>query len=115
VRYGLAVVKVRRCRPHCTGNGFISAASVVSAGCPPSRIASTISGASSVSLMTRPTWNSTMAISAMVACVPFPSISRRATVRTSLLFLQEGRKTRIFTLVRGSSGESRLMQVPVRM
>jgi hypothetical protein len=23
VRYGLAVVKVRRCRPHCTGNGCL--------------------------------------------------------------------------------------------
>ncbi len=38
------------CFSHSTGNGFISSASAVSARCVPSRIAATISGASSVRL-----------------------------------------------------------------
>ena len=37
------------CSRHTTGNGSISTASVISTGCRPSTIASTVSGASSVS------------------------------------------------------------------
>jgi hypothetical protein len=39
---------------HPTGNGRISTASVIAAGCRPSRIASTMSGASRVRRRTRP-------------------------------------------------------------
>jgi hypothetical protein len=42
-----------RCLAHSTGYPFISAGSVIPSGCRPSKIASTISGASSVSRSTR--------------------------------------------------------------
>ena len=46
--------KTSRCSLQITGNGFISRGSPSSGGCRPSRIASTMSGASSVSCRMRP-------------------------------------------------------------
>jgi hypothetical protein len=50
---GKQPINVFRCSVHVTANGRISTASVISADCRPSRIASTMSGASRVSRSTR--------------------------------------------------------------
>lgn len=67
-----------RCLAHSIGYTFIASASVSPALGRPSRIASTVAGASSVSLSTRETYDglifSALAISLMIAYRPVSSI-----------------------------------------